>query len=99
MVAEREGRASLTAEEAAVMRTLLEHDGDDVEVETGPRTEVYERRSWHRPGPSTLSTVVAVELAAARRLAKLPPKGPGFVTIDAGGLCHLTDVGRAAAAG
>lgn len=90
MVADRAGRATMTAAEAAVMRQLLTHL--TVDVETGPRTEVYLRRSAPFTRSAPLVEVVAVELAAARRLAKA-----GLVDVDSGGIAHLTDAGLAAA--
>lgn len=91
----RDGR-TVTADEAAVMRMLLDHA--DVDVEVGPRTEVYRRRPWPYNAADrdrdAWPLVPTVDQTVARRLVKV-----GWVSIDSGGIAHLTDAGVAATTG
>lgn len=78
MVANAEGRPSVTPAEHAVLEQLRLHAGDQG-VATGPNTQTFQRRG---------KPVHQVEHATCRRLQKA-----GLVRIDAGGYAHLTEAG------
>lgn len=94
MVQHRDGVPTLDDRERAALLLIVDADAVDRDVEVGPATEVYRRRPWpprHEDAdPDAWPAVATVETKTAHRLAKA-----GWVSIDAGGLVHLTDEGRA----